>query len=438
MWLYCRSSRSLTGGSAGIGAGQRLTGVSEGAGRGAHDLRHDAGVVRRLRIEGSQAVRATTVFNRLLDLVGVWVTGVEFVNDDHTVFVDVRLRRRRLQCPHCGWTTAARHNWQPEPATWRALDFGVWRVLVRCRLRRLACRPCQRVTVEAVPFARHRSRHTRDFEDLIAWLVAHTDKTAVTRLCRINWRTTGVIVERVVADGLDDSRLDELFDIGVDEVAYRKQHHYLTLIADHDSGTIVWADEGRDAATLTRFFDELGPDRAAALQAISTDMSAAYLKAIREHDDVDATVCLDPFHIVQLANKALDVVRRGYWNELRDRAGKDDARRFKHSRWALLKRPEDLTDSQRDQLAAIKRAGGNVWRAHQLKEALRAVFDPDLTHAEAARLLDRFTRGRSAAGWSRSSSCNAPSANTAPGSSPRSSWGSTTAAPKASTARSDP
>ena len=335
-------------------------------------------------------MRATTVFNRLLDLVGVWVTGVEFVNDDHTVFVDVRLRRRRLQCPHCGWTTAARHNWQPEPSAWRALDFGIWRVLVRCRLRRLACRPCQRVTVEAVPFARHRSRHTRDFEDLIAWLVAHTDKTAVTRLCRINWRTTGVIVERVVADGLDDSRLDELFDIGVDEVAYRKQHHYLTLIADHDSGTIVWADEGRDAATLTRFFDELGPDRAAALQAISTDMSAAYLKAIREHDDVDATVCLDPFHIVQLANKALDVVRRGYWNELRDRAGKDDARRFKHSRWALLKRPEDLTDSQRDQLAAIKRAGGNVWRAHQLKEALRAVFDPDLTHAEAARLLDRF------------------------------------------------
>jgi transposase len=270
------------------------------------------------------------------------------------------------------------------------LDFGVWRVLVRCRLRRLACRPCRRVTVEAVPFARHRSRHTRDFEDLVAWLVAHTDKTAVTKLCRINWRTTGAIVERVVADQLDDTRLDELYDIGVDEVAYRKQHHYLTLIANHDSGKIVWADEGRDAATLTRFFDDLGAERAADLRAISTDMSAAYLKAIREHDHVDATVCIDPFHVTQLANKALDVVRRGYWNELRDRAGRDDARRFKHARWALLKRPEDLTDTQDAQLAAIRRAGGAVWRAYQLKEALRAIFDPDLTPGEAARLLDRF------------------------------------------------
>jgi transposase len=134
-------------------------------------------------------VRATTVFNRLLRLVGVWVTAVEFVDDDRVVFVDVRLRRRRLACPHCGWTTRARHNWQPRPSTWRALDFGVWRVIVRARLRRVACRPCRRVTVEAVPFARHRSRHTRDFEDLVAWLVKHTDKTAVTRLCRINWRT---------------------------------------------------------------------------------------------------------------------------------------------------------------------------------------------------------------------------------------------------------
>jgi transposase len=203
-------------------------------------------------------------------------------------------------------------------------------------------------------------------------------------------RTTGAIVARVVADQLDDSRLDALYDIGVDEVAYRKQHHYPTLIADHDTGQIVWAAQGRDAATLTRFFDELGPQRAAALQAISTDMSAAYLKAIAEHDDVDVTVCIDPFHVVALANKALDVVRRGYWNELRDRAGAADARRFKHARWALLKRPEDLTDTQHQQLAAIRRAGGKVWRAYQLKEALRAIFDPDLAAGEAARLLDRF------------------------------------------------
>ena len=337
-------------------------------------------------------MRVTTVFNKLLKLVGAWVTGVEFDDDDGVVFVDVRLRRRLLECPHCGWRTGARHNWQERPSTWRTLDFGTWRVVVRCRLRRLDCWPCERVVVEAVPFARHRARFTRDFEDLVAWLVAHTDKTAVTRLVRINWRTTGAIVERVVGDQLDDSRLDGLFEAGVDEVAYRKQHHYLTLITNHRAGKVVWAEQGKDADTLKGFFDELGPARCKDLKAMSMDMGRAYPKAVREHEHTKkhVTICYDPFHVVQLGNKALDVVRRGYWNELRERVGPDDARRFKHARWALLKRPADLNDSQKDQLAAIKRAGGGVWRAHQLKEALRAVFDPDLEPHEAAVLIDRF------------------------------------------------
>lgn len=341
--------------------------------------------------KGSQAVRVTTVFNKLLKLVGAWVTAVEFVDDDGVVFVDVRLRRRHLVCPHCGWQTPARHNWQARPSTWRALDFGTWRVLVRCRLRRLACEPCGRVVVEAVPFARHRAGFTRDMEDLVAWLVKHTDKTAVTRLCRINWRTTGAICARVVADALDETRLDDLYEAGVDEVSYRKQHHYLTLVTNHRSGTVVWADEGKDAATLTRFLDELGPDRCRQLRAVSMDMGPAYIKAVTEHDHTGhVTICYDPFHVVLNGAKALDVVRRGYWNELRDRAGPADARRFKHARWALLRNPADLSDTQADQLAAIRRAGGAVWRAYQLKEALRGVFDSDLAPAEATRLLDRW------------------------------------------------
>ena len=335
-------------------------------------------------------MRATTVFNKLLKLVGAWVTGVEFVDDDGVVFVDVRLRRRLLVCPHCGWQTPARHNWQPEPSTWRALDFGTWQVLVRCRLRRLDCRPCRRVVVEAVPFARHRAGFTRDVEDLVAWLAQRCDKTAITVLCRVNWRTVGAIIERVVADSLDDSRLDGLYRMGVDEVSYRKQHHYLTLVTNHDLSKVVDARPGKTAATLTGFFDDLGADRCRVIEAISADMGPAYLKAIREHEHVDATVCIDPFHVMLNANNALDVVRRGYWNELRQRAGPDDARTFKHARWALLKRPEHLTDTQTGQLAAIKRAGGAVWRAHQGVQALRAIFDPDLTPGEAARLLDRF------------------------------------------------
>jgi Helix-turn-helix domain of transposase family ISL3 len=76
---------------------------------------------------------------------------------------------------------------------------------VCAQLRRLDC-PEHGVVVEAVPFARHKSRFARDVEDLVAWCATKMDQTAIARLTRINWRTVGAIVARVVADELDPGR----------------------------------------------------------------------------------------------------------------------------------------------------------------------------------------------------------------------------------------
>jgi transposase len=245
------------------------------------------------------------------------------------------------------------------------------------------------VVVEAVDFARHGARFTRDVEDLVAWLATRTDKTAICRLCRVNWRTVGAIIERVVADELDPHRLDDLYEIGIDEVSYRKQHHYLTIVANHRTGDVVWADEGKDTAAVERFYDALGEARSHQLRAVSMDMGKAYPNVTRQRAP-QATICWDPYHIVAMATRELDVVRRGQWNHLRATTDPATAKRFKGARWALLKRPEDLSERQADQLAALKRAGGKVWRAYPLKEALRALFAGDLSPAEAAALLDRW------------------------------------------------
>ena len=259
---------------------------------------------------------------------------------------------------------------------------------IRAYLRRLTC-PTHGVVVEGVPFARHKARFIRDFEGLVAWCATKMDQTAVSRLTRINWRTVGKIIERVVADELDPERLNDLYDIGVDEVSYKKYHNYLTVVVDHDKGKVVWAEEGKDSATLDGFFGELGPDRAKRLEAVSCDMGRAYPKSVAEHAP-QATVCWDPFHVVALATKALDAVRREHWRMLR-KTDDDAARKFKGARWALLKNPEDLNCNQADSLAALKRAGGATWRAYNLKEALRAIFDGDLAEGDAAELLRRWS-----------------------------------------------
>jgi transposase len=217
------------------------------------------------------------------------------------------------------------------------------------------------------------------------------DKTAVCRLVRIEWDSVGRIIERVMTTELDPKRLDGLFCIGIDEVSWKKGHSYITLVSDHASKKFVWGKEGKDAATLDTFFDELGKERSEAIGAISMDLGPAYESSARkEGHATKAIICYDPFHVVQLGTRALDQVRKHTWRELRGLPDQDIARKFKGARWALLKNPEDLNDKQAITLRKLRRKGGDLWRAYQLKEALRAIFTGDLNEDEVSTLLDRF------------------------------------------------
>jgi transposase len=239
-------------------------------------------------------VRATTAFNKLLAIPGANVAEVTFTPSG--IVVGLRRRGRRLHCP-CGWSTRAVDD--RSIRRWRHLDLGAARLCLQAEIRRLACRACGRVRTETVAWARPAARFTRDYEDVVAHLAQRTDKTTITRLLRCSWEAVAAMVVRVVAGHLDQARLDGLYQIGMDEVSYRKGHRYLTVVADHDrDGAVVWAGEGKSGATLERFFDTVGAERTARLVAASMDLHGVYAKVTRARAP-QARVCADPFHITR-------------------------------------------------------------------------------------------------------------------------------------------
>lgn len=336
-------------------------------------------------------MRATTAFNKMLAIPGANVAAVTFTPEG--IVVDLAPRAKRVRCP-CGWSTRAVYD--RSRRSWRGLDLGATKLVLRAEIRRLACRRCGRVRTEEVPWARPGARFARDFEDVVAWLAQRMDKTSITRLLRCSWEAVANIVTRVVADQLDDARLDEVYRIGVDEVSYRKGHRYLTVVADHDrDGAVIWAAEGKNAATLEQFYDQLGETRTAQLQAVSMDLGAAFKKAT-DNRAPQARQCADPFHVIALANEAINKARRWAWNIERDTARqaaieagpkqrgrpatgsppprRDQARWVKHTRWALLKDPDTLKPTQLDVLHELRRSGSVLYRCWQLKEGLRDLY----------------------------------------------------------------
>lgn len=314
-------------------------------------------------------MRTTTVLRVLLSVQDLAVRGFHF--NATGLVVDVAPAWTIPRCGECGVKCRSIHDGRER--RWRHHDLAGMTLHLRYRIQRAHCPDCGTVKTERVPWASHGSNFTYAFEERAAFLAQQCSKTAVVTLLRTAWRTVGTLIRRVVerAHGAHGDRLDGLRLIGVDELSYRRHHKYVTVVVDHERGHVVWAAEGKSAATLKRFFDELGPERCAQLEAVTIDLSGAYIKAVTEASPA-ATLIFDRFHVQRLAHDALDETRR---DEVRKAQGKDAKATLKGTRWALQKSPWNLTDVEIQTLAQLERTNRSLFRAHMLKESLAAILD---------------------------------------------------------------
>ncbi|GJF09854.1 ISL3 family transposase [Mycolicibacterium cyprinidarum] len=320
-------------------------------------------------------MRVSTAFNRLLQIPGASVTDVVIAHG--TVEVSLRPRARLLHCP-CGKQFQSFYDRRKR--RWRHLDLAGRRLWLVYEIRRIDCPDCGVVT-EELPWARPGARHTRDFEDTVLWLAQRTDRTSVATLMRCAWETITAIINRGVAELLDARRLHTLYRIGVDEICYRHPHRYLTIIGDHDTGTVVDIQPGRSKESLTNFYASHPDSVLDQIEAVSMDVSSVYTSATKEHLP-EAVICYDGFHLMQWVQRALD---RVFAESIRlpGYATAD----WKAARWALRTGENKLTDDKRALVNKIARDNRRIGRAWTLKEQARDLYRYDHQPGVARKLL---------------------------------------------------
>lgn len=122
----------------------------------------------------------------------VVLEAVEFDPDAEEIVATVRTRRNAAgRCGVCGRRAPGydRGRSGAGPRRWRGLDLGTIRVYLESEMVRVRCRDHGVVAIQ-VPWARHGSWFTRDFEDTVGWLATATSKTTITELMRIGWRAS--------------------------------------------------------------------------------------------------------------------------------------------------------------------------------------------------------------------------------------------------------
>lgn len=259
-------------------------------------------------------------------------------------------------------------------------------VFIYC-MRRVNCPRCG-VCVEAVPWADGKQRTTRAFSWFLASWAKRLSWKHTGNAFHVSWDTVARSVRRAVDWGLAHRVVGAVNAIGVDEIAWKKKHKYLTLVyqIDRQRRRLLWVGKDRKEDTLRKFFDQLGA-ALNQLEFVASDMWKPYRNVIAERAPA-ALHILDRFHIMSNFGKAINKVRA---QEARELTSQGYEPVLKGSRYLLLKRPENLTDKQEVKLAALLRYNLKAVRAYLLKEEFQ-FFWTYLSPAWAGKFLDRWCK----------------------------------------------
>jgi transposase len=276
-------------------------------------------------------------------------------------------------CPACGAVEQKLHDHRQR--SWRHLDFFQFEAHVHCELPRISCSACQGITQLNVPWAREGSRFTLMFEALALTLAREMPVSACARILRCSdnalWRQIDAHVNL--------ARAKESYA----ETSCAKGHSYITLVHDLSKARLIYATPGKDASTVQRFTEDFKAHQGQpqAIEVVCMDMSKAFIAGVAKHLP-QAAVAFDGFHVVQLANRAVDAVRR---EEARDESW------LKKTRWCWLKDKAKWTLKEQDKMDWMPHSRLKTARAWRIKEALRDIYaNSRADAAQSAQALKKW------------------------------------------------
>ncbi len=345
-----------------------------------------------------------SLFTAALGLQAPWaVEKVDLDTGNHRIDFEVACAAQRLTCPSCGAPDQAIHD--RNRRSWRHLDFFQFEAWLHAGVPRVGCTACGKTSQVNVPWAREGSGFTLLFEALALTLCQGLPVRQAAQMLRVRDKQLWRRIEHYVTQARAKQDMSKVRLVGIDETSLKRGQNYITVVHDLDEKRLLFATPGRDHETVEQFAVDLQEHRGkrTAIAHACIDMSAAYAKGIGESLP-NAQISYDRFHVVALANKAMDEVRSAEWKDesqrVHDELGELDARERRSILWAMRRNPSGWSNKQTNAMHWLQRANLKTARAWRLKMGLREVFAHARSHNNAVQAAADLKRWIS---WARRS-----------------------------------
>jgi transposase len=323
-----------------------------------------------------QAINAT------LGLEGLEILAV--ASGDDLVELVVQSRFEAGPCHSCGGVVPEPKE-RPEVLI-RDLSVSGRPVVLRWRKRRWRCTYCRASWTETHPQIPPRARMTLRFKQHIADQAASQGNFSQVALQQGVSFDTVLRAHRQRAELVRRQRPRPAPKvISIDEAAMRKGRNYNTVITDVVSRYVIDTVQGRTETALSTWFSSLDPLTRDGIEVVVMDLWGPY-RAMISRALPDAVIVADKFHVVRLANLALDGVRR----RCQGRGSKRKTgwpRRLFDCRFALLRARENARPQDTERLKVVFEVFPEIHEAWRLKESLREAYAAT-SPAEAALALE--------------------------------------------------
>lgn len=268
------------------------------------------------------------------------------------------LRGSRFACPECG-VLCPSHDTHDQ--RWRHLDFFQYKAYLVASIPRVDCEKHGVRTFSGVAWARPGSGFTLLFEALVMLLAAEMPVAALARMTGEHDTRLWRVVHAHVAEARESVDMRDVKELVVDETSRARGHDYVTLFVEpgEEEARVLFVADGRTSGTFKTFCADLEAHdgKPAKILDVCMDMSEAFQKGAAEQLP-DAEITFDRFHVVKLASEGVDEVRR---LERAEQPG------LKHTRYAWLKNPENLTARETAKLLQLNKLNLRTAKAYQMR-----------------------------------------------------------------------
>jgi transposase len=285
-------------------------------------------------------------------------------------------------CPRCKHQTFS--GYDSSRRLIEDLPMSGKRVFIDLPVYRLYCPICKQVLTEHLSFLQPYQRHTNRFIGFIHHLCAISSVKEVADLTGLHWSTVQRIDQSYLEAHLVKPEWEHIETLCIDEVSYKKHHHYFTIISDYPSGQIIEIIEGRAYQNVAKVLKKIRRRVRSKIKWVSVDLWKPYLKIVRQYFP-KAQIVLDKFHLIGQLNKAVDTIRKDE-QMVQEGTGR---RILKNSRWLFLYGQENLRESQIQRLRAITELNHNLYQAYLLKEEFRSIMN-ELNAEDGQNALNRW------------------------------------------------